>query len=261
MIKCLFHLGCVATIIGMPLTTLVARHDIVTASPFSFYCPLPLTTLQIDAWIFLVGALTSTATNVLFISVLVRFPTFLRHVKAEGADPVVVVRLATFYELNVGSFPLLIHCLFTSLWSVPTSMIARPDCVSISCSNSAARPRYRWHSQFTSNQRQPVVTFTNYVSSLPDTSIPHRFWSDTLLMVSAIGQFISSLITVMVRLFAQLFLHGTDTVVDILPTLFDQGKRLPAPPCLHAPTNRPDSRVRAVANTDAGTPDASYIIV
>jgi hypothetical protein len=59
--------------------------------------------------------LTSTATNVLFISVLVRFPTFLRHVKAEGADPVVVVRLATFYELNVGSFLLLIRRLFSSL--------------------------------------------------------------------------------------------------------------------------------------------------
>jgi hypothetical protein len=53
--------------------------------------------------------LTSTATNVLFISVLIRFPVFLRHVKSEGADPVVVVRLATFYELNVGPFLLLIH--------------------------------------------------------------------------------------------------------------------------------------------------------
>jgi hypothetical protein len=65
-----------------------------------------LTTLQTDAWIFLIGSLTSTATNILFISILVRFPVFLRHVIAEGADPIVVVRLATFYELNVGSFPL-----------------------------------------------------------------------------------------------------------------------------------------------------------
>lgn len=36
------------------------------------------------------------------------------------------------------------------------------------------------------------------------TPIPHRFWSDTFLMISAIGQFISSLITVMVRLLVQL---------------------------------------------------------
>jgi hypothetical protein len=153
MIECLSRLGCVATIIGMPLTTLVARHDIVTVSPFPSYSPLPLTTLQTDAWIFLVGALTSTATNVLFIFVLVRFPTFLRHVKAEGADPVVVVRLATFYELNVGSFPLLIRRCSHPSWSIPTSMIARPDCVSISCSNSASHPRCRWDSQFTSDQR------------------------------------------------------------------------------------------------------------
>jgi hypothetical protein len=42
---------------------------------------------------------------VIFIFVLVRFPTFLRHVKAEGAAPNVVVRLTTFYELNVRSPP------------------------------------------------------------------------------------------------------------------------------------------------------------
>jgi hypothetical protein len=29
-IECLFCLGCIATILGMPLTTLIARHDIVT---------------------------------------------------------------------------------------------------------------------------------------------------------------------------------------------------------------------------------------
>lgn len=65
-------------------------------------------TLQTDAWIFLVGSSTSTVTNLLFVSILVRFPVFLRHVIAEGADPVVIVRLATFYELNVGSFLLLV---------------------------------------------------------------------------------------------------------------------------------------------------------
>jgi hypothetical protein len=143
---------------------------------------------------------------------------------------------------------------------MPTSMIACPDCVSICCSNAVARPRCRWYSQFTPNQRQPVVTFTDMFSSLPDTSIPPSFWSDTLLMVSAIGQFISSLITVMVRL-VQLLLHGTDTFVDIFSTLFDQGERLPAPPCLHATTSRPDSRVRTDANVDASAPNAPYIIV
>ena len=61
--------------------------------------------MEIDAWIFLVGTLSSSTTNVVFIYVLIRFPTFLRHVKAEGAAPEVVVRLATFYELNVRSLP------------------------------------------------------------------------------------------------------------------------------------------------------------
>jgi hypothetical protein len=61
--------------------------------------------LQTDAWIFLVGSLGSTTTNVLFIFILIRFPSFFRHVKAEGADPDVVVRLATFNELNVRFHP------------------------------------------------------------------------------------------------------------------------------------------------------------
>ena len=41
--ECLSRLGCVATILGMPLTTLVARHDIVTVSSFFSYFTLPLT--------------------------------------------------------------------------------------------------------------------------------------------------------------------------------------------------------------------------
>ncbi len=57
--------------------------------------------LQCDAYIFLVGAAGSTATTIAFLHVLWRFPQFIRHVKTEGADPSVVVRLATFYQLNV----------------------------------------------------------------------------------------------------------------------------------------------------------------
>lgn len=41
------------------------------------------------------------STNVIFLYVLARFPGFIRHVKSEGADPDVVVRLATFFNLNV----------------------------------------------------------------------------------------------------------------------------------------------------------------
>ena len=57
--------------------------------------------LQVDAYIFLVGAAGSTSTTISFLYVLWRFPRFIRHVKSEGAEPTVVVRLATFYQLNV----------------------------------------------------------------------------------------------------------------------------------------------------------------
>lgn len=124
----------------MPLTTMIARHNILT----------------IDAWIFLVGTLSSSTTNVIFIYVLVRFPVFLRHVKAEGAAPDVVVRLATFYELN------LIRIVFRFLASTPLLILAV----------DGIRGAHRVNRSL--------------------------FWSDILLMISAIGQVISSLITVMI---------------------------------------------------------------
>ncbi|KAI0278787.1 hypothetical protein BGY98DRAFT_499790 [Russula aff. rugulosa BPL654] len=135
-----WSLASAATIIGMPLTTMLARNDIVTT----------------DAWIFLVGSSTSTATNLLFISILVRFPVFLRHVIAEGADPVVVIRLATFYELNFA------RIVFRFFAAIPLLVLA----------------------------------IDGVRSSHPIND--NLFWSDTFLMISCIGQFISSLITVMV---------------------------------------------------------------
>ncbi|KAI9441752.1 hypothetical protein H4582DRAFT_1934705 [Lactarius indigo] len=111
---------------------------------------------EIDAWIFLVGTLSSSTTNVIFIYVLVRFPVFLRHVKAEGAAPDIVVRLATFYELN------LIRIVFRFLASTPLLILAV----------DGIRGAHRINRNL--------------------------FWSDILLMISAIGQVISSLITVMI---------------------------------------------------------------
>ena len=82
---------------------MIARHNILTVRICPLIAPVPILTrgTEVDAWIFLVGTLSSSTTNVVFIYVLVRFPVFLRHVKAEGAAPDVVVRLATFYEFNV----------------------------------------------------------------------------------------------------------------------------------------------------------------
>lgn len=135
-----WSISCAAVVLGMPLTTMIARHNILT----------------IDAWIFLVGTLSSSTTNVIFIYVLVRFPVFLRHVKAEGAAPDVVVRLATFYELN------LIRIVFRFLASTPLLILAV----------DGIRGAHRVNRSL--------------------------FWSDILLMISAIGQVISSLITVMI---------------------------------------------------------------
>jgi hypothetical protein len=81
----MWYFGSMLAVIAMPLTTLLARQDLTTTL----------------AWIFLVGSSASTCTTICFFYVLYRFPRFIEHVKAEGAEPTVVVRLATFYQLNV----------------------------------------------------------------------------------------------------------------------------------------------------------------
>lgn len=56
------------------------------------------------AWNFLAGASAGTITTIFFLYVLARFPGFIVYVKEGGAEPDVVVRLATFYQLNVSKF-------------------------------------------------------------------------------------------------------------------------------------------------------------
>lgn len=97
-----WYLGSMAAILGMPLTTLVARRDLETC----------------QVWIFLVGSSAGTSTTLCFLYVLARFPQFIEHVKAEGAEPNVVVRLATFYQLNR------VRVLFRFLFTVPLLIIA-----------------------------------------------------------------------------------------------------------------------------------------
>ncbi|GJE98189.1 hypothetical protein PsYK624_144110 [Phanerochaete sordida] len=72
----------------------------------------------LDAYIFLVGGAGSTGTTLLFLYVLWAFPKFLKHVKAEGADPTVVVRLATFYSLNLA------RVVFRFLFTIPLIIVA-----------------------------------------------------------------------------------------------------------------------------------------
>ncbi|KAJ6534027.1 hypothetical protein DFH09DRAFT_932394 [Mycena vulgaris] len=97
-----WKLGTLVAILGMPLTTLMKRHEIETC----------------EAWIFLGGASAGTFTTVCFFYVLAKFPGFIRSVKAEGAEPDVVVRLSTFYHLNC------IRVVFRILFTVPLLILA-----------------------------------------------------------------------------------------------------------------------------------------
>jgi len=97
-----WYMGSLIAILGMPLTTLISRRNLD----------------QCEAWVFLVGSSASTATTLCFLYVLINFPIFIRHVKEEGADPDVVVRLATFYDLNV------IRVIFRFFFTVPLLVLA-----------------------------------------------------------------------------------------------------------------------------------------
>jgi len=97
-----WYIGSIISILGMPLTTLITRDEIE----------------QCQAWVFLVGSSASTATTLCFLYVLASFPIFIRHVKEEGADPDVVVRLTTFYNLNV------VRVMFRFLFTIPLLVLA-----------------------------------------------------------------------------------------------------------------------------------------
>lgn len=73
--------------------------------------------------------------NFSFFYVLVRFPGFLKNVKVEGADPDVVGRLTTFYQMNVSSFsqrawhgliryPQVVRIFFRFLFVIPLFIMA-----------------------------------------------------------------------------------------------------------------------------------------
>ncbi|KAH0588538.1 hypothetical protein H2248_004366 [Termitomyces sp. 'cryptogamus'] len=98
----LWTFGSISTVAGMPITVLATRFNIDTCL----------------AYIFLVGSAVGTTTTLCFLYVLARFPWFITYVKAEGAEPDVVIRLATFYQLN------LIRVAFRFLFTLPLMVIA-----------------------------------------------------------------------------------------------------------------------------------------
>ncbi|KIM82405.1 hypothetical protein PILCRDRAFT_461398 [Piloderma croceum F 1598] len=97
-----WYMGSIVAILGMPLTVLITREEID----------------KCQAWIFLAGSSASSATTLCFLYVLARFPIFIHHVKEEGADPDVVVRLTTFYNLNM------VRVMFRFIFTVPLLVLA-----------------------------------------------------------------------------------------------------------------------------------------
>ncbi|KZS87113.1 hypothetical protein SISNIDRAFT_461207 [Sistotremastrum niveocremeum HHB9708] len=98
----LWCIGSTVAVMGMPLVTLVTRRDY-------FRC---------EAWIFLVGSIGSTLTTLAFFLILYRFPSFIRQVKGDGADPTVVARLETFHYLNI------VRVFFRFLFTIPLIVLS-----------------------------------------------------------------------------------------------------------------------------------------
>lgn len=78
-------LGSVMAVAGLPTLTFLLRDNVDQQEP----------------WLFFAGSMGSLVVTLWFLVVLWKFPAFLRRVRSEGADAEVVVRLATFNELNV----------------------------------------------------------------------------------------------------------------------------------------------------------------
>ncbi|KAF4593119.1 hypothetical protein EYR38_008829 [Pleurotus pulmonarius] len=97
-----WYIGSMIALLGMPLTTLLTRQNLDTC----------------QAWIFLMGSSASTFTTLCFLYVLFRFPRFIRYVKDEGALPDVVIRLVTFYQLN------LVRVAFRFIFTIPLLVLA-----------------------------------------------------------------------------------------------------------------------------------------
>ena len=89
----------------MPLTVLISRRQMESVGFYFLsgliYANVHRSLYKCIAWIFLIGASAGTLTTLSFLYVLTRFPSFILRVKSEGAETTVVIRLMTFYQLNV----------------------------------------------------------------------------------------------------------------------------------------------------------------
>ncbi|KAI0731547.1 hypothetical protein C8Q72DRAFT_233727 [Fomitopsis betulina] len=90
-------MGSVMAIVYMPVITIVTRSD-------------PIKNVAVT---FLAGSISDLILNLNNLTVLFKFPRFLRDLKSEGVDMGTIVRLTTFHELNY------IRIIFRFLFTVP----------------------------------------------------------------------------------------------------------------------------------------------
>ncbi|KAF8725205.1 hypothetical protein RHS02_08338, partial [Rhizoctonia solani] len=94
--------GSLIAVVLLPLVTLETRHDLQ----------------QVEAWTFFTGSAGSLIITLWFFKVLWKFPSFLKRIEAENAEPDVIVRLVAFQDLNR------IRIVFRLMFVIPLLILA-----------------------------------------------------------------------------------------------------------------------------------------
>ncbi|THV06650.1 hypothetical protein K435DRAFT_960261 [Dendrothele bispora CBS 962.96] len=152
-----WYLGSMTAVLGMPIAVLIRRRQMETCL----------------AWIYFSGSSAGTLTTLCFIYVLFKFPGFINSVKSGGAEPDVVVRLATFYHLNI------IRIFFRFLFNFPLLALAI---------DGIQGP----HNIIRNQPASGEILF--FISSHNQTDTA----SDLLAMLGGVGCFVSSAITFLI---------------------------------------------------------------
>ncbi|KAH7335073.1 hypothetical protein B0J17DRAFT_618176 [Rhizoctonia solani] len=94
--------GSIIAVVLLPLVTLETRHDVQ----------------QVESWTFFAGSVCSLIITLWFFRVLWKFPSFLKRIIDENAEPEVIVRLVAFQDLNR------IRIVFRLMFVVPLLILA-----------------------------------------------------------------------------------------------------------------------------------------
>ncbi|CAE6392055.1 unnamed protein product [Rhizoctonia solani] len=94
--------GSLIAVVLLPLVTLGTRHDVQ----------------QVEAWTFFAGSVGSLIITLWFFKVLFKFPSFIKRIQDENAEPEVIVRLVAFQDLNR------IRIVFRLMFVIPMLILA-----------------------------------------------------------------------------------------------------------------------------------------